>query len=248
MKTFGLIGRHLTHSFSPTYFQEKFEKEGIKNCQYLLFPLADISEVQALLQKEKNLNGLNITIPYKTAIIPFLDELSPAAQQVGAVNTIEFKDGKRIGHNTDIIGFQRSIERYLTPKLRASKALVLGTGGASKAVLYVLKELGIACELVSRTKNEGFLYQDINKAILEEYLILINTTPLGMYPDIESCALIPYEMITSEHLLFDLVYNPLQTVFMKHGRDKGAVVINGLEMLEQQAEKAWEIWNADVAV
>jgi len=243
MRTFGLIGKHLTHSFSPAYFAGKFEKEGITDCCYQLFPLSNI-EAFELLIKEEQLAGLNVTIPYKTAIMPFLDALSPQATAIGAVNTINFEDGKLIGHNTDVYGFQTSLEKQLTAQQRKAKALVLGTGGASKAVVYALESLGMAYTMVSRSPKKGMLdYEAIKATILEEHLVIINTTPLGMTPEIESYPQLPYEAMNDQHLLYDLVYNPAETQFMKKGKAQGAATVNGLEMLHLQAEKAWAIWN-----
>lgn len=243
MKTFGLIGRHLQHSFSPAYFANKFEQEAISDCVYKLFPLAQIKDFKGLLQKNLNLAGLNVTIPYKQAIIPFLDALSPQAAQIGAVNTIQFMEGKLIGHNTDVYGFQTSLEQKLRPTPFDSKALILGTGGASKAVAYALENMGIAYQYVSRKKTlHALCYELISPELLQEYLIIINTTPLGMSPNIETCPLLPYTEIGSKHILFDLVYNPRQTLFLKKGLEQGAQTINGLEMLHLQAEKAWNIW------
>lgn len=242
MKIYGLIGKSLEHSFSPKFFAEKFKKEGIKDSVYRSFPLQQIEDFNQLLHTENNLAGLNVTIPYKTQIIPFLDELSPQAAAIGAVNVIQFKNNQLIGHNTDVYGFQMSLERHLNLEQRQSKALVLGTGGASKAVVYALESLKIPCKLVSRNSNSNCTYQDLNTDLLKEYLILINTTPLGMFPNIETCPPIPYETIGDKHLLFDLVYNPLETVFLTEGKKRGATIVNGLEMLHLQAEKAWAIW------
>ncbi|BDS14118.1 shikimate dehydrogenase family protein [Aureispira anguillae] len=243
MKTFGLIGRQLQHSFSPSYFEQKFQQEGIKDCIYKLFPLAQIEDFKTLLAHEPNLKGLNVTIPYKQAILPFLDGLSSQAQKVGAVNTIQIQQGKLIGHNTDVYGFQASLEQQLSPLQRQSKALVLGTGGASKAVIYALKELNIPYQLVSRTAKENVLtYDDLTTSVIHSHLIIINTTPLGMSPNIHRFPPLPYEAIKKQHLLFDLIYNPKQTLFMQKGTKKGATVINGLQMLHLQADRAWEIW------
>lgn len=244
MKTFGLIGRHLQHSFSPAYFAEKFAKEGIENCAYELFPLEEIGELEALLKEKNHWGGLNVTIPYKTDVIPFLDELSPQAKAIGAVNTIQFLEGKRIGHNTDVYGFQVALEEQLTTAQRNSRALVLGTGGASKAVVYALKNLNIPYQYVSRTATKDYwTYSDLTAERLREHLILINTTPLGMSPNSNTCPDLDYEALSDAHLLFDLVYNPEETLFMQRGRAVGAAAINGLKMLHLQAEKAWAIWN-----
>jgi shikimate dehydrogenase len=243
MKRFGLIGRHLQHSFSPAYFANKFKQEGILGCAYDLFPLAQIEDFKSLLQKNLNLAGLNVTIPYKQAIIPFLDDLSPQALQIGAVNTIQFVEGQLIGHNTDVYGFQTSLEKALSSTQFNSKALVLGTGGASKAVVYALQEMNIPYQYVSRVSTADALsYEILSPKLVQNHLIIINTTPLGMSPNIESCPFLPYAAIGQAHILFDLVYNPKQTLFMKRGAEQGAKTINGLEMLHLQAEKAWNIW------
>lgn len=243
MKTFGLIGKHIQHSFSPSYFEQKFQKEKIDNCVYKLFPLAKITELHPLLQTEKTLVGLNVTIPYKQAIISLLDELSPQANAIGAVNTIKIQQGRLIGHNTDVYGFKTSLEQALTNEQRATKALVLGTGGASKAVVHALSELEIPYQYVSRSNGKNLLtYEDITSDLLANHLLVINTTPLGMSPNIEGYPSLPYHAIGKQHLLFDLIYNPLQTVFIKKGQQYGATTINGLEMLHLQAEKAWNIW------
>lgn len=243
MKRFGLIGQHLQHSFSPAYFANKFKQEEILDCTYELFPLAEIEDFKTLLQKEHNLSGLNVTIPYKQTIIPFLDRLSPQALQIGAVNTIQFVEGKLIGHNTDVYGFKTSLEKSLSTTQFHSKALVLGTGGASKAVAYALQEMNISYQYVSRKATEGILsYEMLSPEFIQEHLIIINTTPLGMSPNLNTCPLLPYTAIGQGHILFDLVYNPKQTLFMKKGAEQGAKTINGLEMLHLQAEKAWSIW------
>lgn len=243
MRTFGLIGRHLQHSFSPTYFANKFKQEGICDCMYQLFPLDQIEAFPSLIQQGTNWAGLNVTIPYKQSIIPFLDQLSPQAAKIGAVNTIQFVEGQLIGHNTDVYGFQTSLNKRLTTQQRNSKALILGTGGASKAVAYALQQMNISYEYVSRSNPKNtFRYEMISPSLLKEYLIIINTTPLGMSPNIETCPLLPYNALGQKHILFDLVYNPEQTLFLKKGSLQGANTLNGLEMLHLQAEKAWSIW------
>ena len=241
MTNYGLIGYPLEHSFSERYFREKFEKEGIKNCRYTAFPLQSIEEIEGLIE-EKKLSGFNVTIPYKQKIIPFLDSLSPEAEAVGAVNTVHIQNGQRIGYNTDIYGFQTSIKPFLTPT--HEHALILGTGGASSAVAYVLKQLGISVSFVSRTqRGEGyFSYDALTPEMIRHFKLLVNTTPLGTYPQVDSCPDIPYSGITSEHLLYDLVYNPEETRFMKNGIQQGATAVNGLNMLKLQAERAWGIW------
>ena len=245
MKTYGLIGFRLSHSFSKKYFTEKFQREGITDCAYENFQLDNIQEFSALLHTDPNLKGFNVTIPYKQEIIPFLSGLDPAAKEIGAVNVIKIlENGKLIGFNSDYYGFKNSLESFI-PKEVLHKALVLGTGGAAKAVVTALKHMGIPYMYVSRNKNPYNLsYEELNEEKMNEYTIIINTSPLGMYPDVDSFPAIPYEFLSSKHYLYDLVYNPEETVFMKKGIEQGAHVINGLPMLIGQAEKAWEIWNS----
>lgn len=241
-KIFGLIGYPLSHSFSKGYFIEKFKREGIADCAYELFPLSDISLFPALLQEQPNLVGLNVTIPHKEAVIPYLNELDEEAREIGAVNTITIRSGKTKGYNTDVYGFEASFRKHLQP--HHQRALVLGTGGASKAVLHVLRKWGIPYLLVSRTGGEGKIsYNDLTPELLESHTIIINTSPLGMYPKVEACPELPYEALTPQHYLYDLIYNPAETIFLRKGKEAGAITENGLEMLHLQAEKAWEIWN-----
>lgn len=237
MRTFGLIGKNLSHSFSSGYFNEKFYKEGITNTEYLNFELNDISEFPEIIKTHK-LSGLNITIPYKESIIPYLDELSKDAKGIGAVNTIQFINGKTIGHNTDVIGFKQSIIPILEER---TTALILGNGGAAKAVKYALKQLKIAYKTVSR--KGSFNYSDISTQDIEFNRIIINTTPLGMADNIADFPKIPYEALTEKHLLFDLIYNPSETLFLRYGKAKKSSIKNGLEMLQIQAEVSWNIWN-----
>lgn len=242
-RVFGLIGYPLSHSFSKKYFTEKFQKEAIKGTQYQNFEIENISLFKNLTQA-KNLCGLNVTIPYKQEVIPYLDELHTTAQKIGAVNVIKLKEGKLIGYNSDYYGFINSLKKLINYPLKNKKALILGTGGASKAVKIALEDEDVSVQYVSRKKSKNTLsYSDLNKEIIENADIIINCSPLGMYPNIDSCPDIPYEYISGKHLLYDLVYNPEETLFMKKGKEKGAVVSNGLEMLILQAEKAWEIWN-----
>ena len=241
---YGLIGKKLGHSFSADFFNNKFAREGI-NDHYYLFPLEEISEFPHLLLENPDLEGLNVTIPYKQQLIPYLNSLSEEAEKIGAVNVIKFqrdgKDLKLIGYNSDCIGFKISLLPLLHDKIK--KALVLGTGGASKAVSYVLKNLGLEVNFVSRKPGENLLtYEDLDQDIMKENLLIVNTTPLGMFPEIESYPPIPYHFLTPLHVCYDLVYNPLETLFMKKASEQGAVVKNGLEMLEQQALAAWDIW------
>ena len=245
MKKYGLLGYPLGHSFSKNYFNQKFEAEKI-DAEYLNFEIPDIKEIKSVIKENPELNGLNVTIPYKQQVIPYLDDLDDDARQIGAVNVIKFSKGlfgkvKLKGYNSDIIGFKQSIEPLLKDHHR--KALILGTGGASKAVFHGLKQLGIAATFVSRQCKEYCItYEEITEKIMEQYHVIVNTTPLGMYPNVNACPNIPYEMLTSDHLLYDLLYNPDETLFMQKGKERGAVVKNGLEMLLLQAFAAWEIW------
>lgn len=245
MKTYGLIGFRLSHSFSKKYFTEKFLREGIQDCVYENFQLDTVKEFSALLHTDANLKGFNVTIPYKEEIIPFLTDLDPAAKEIGAVNVIKVNDdGKLIGYNSDYYGFKNSLEGFISKDV-FHKALVLGTGGAAKAVVTALRHMGIPYMYVSRHKNPYNLsYEELNEHTMNEYTIIVNTSPLGMYPDVDSFPAIPYEFLSSKHYLYDLVYNPKETVFMKKGIEHGAHVMNGLPMLIGQAEKAWEIWNS----
>ena len=248
MQVFGLIGYPLSHSFSKKYFSEKFEREGIKNARYELFELPDISGFPELLRQQQDIAGLNVTIPYKQQVMPYLDGLDASAEKVGAVNVIR-KEGSRLtGYNSDYFGFRSSLENWRPDEGKGLQALVLGTGGASKAVTVALSDMGIPFQLISRQANNNSLsYEQLNGRpdILKSHSLIINTTPLGMSPKTEAAPDIDYSQIDSNHFLYDLVYNPAETLFMKLGKEKGARVKNGLEMLEQQAEKAWEIWNQD---
>ncbi|NUO00692.1 MAG: shikimate dehydrogenase [Saprospiraceae bacterium] len=240
---YGLIGYPLTHSFSKRYFSEKFEKEGLLHCRYELFPMETIELLPELLKNHPTLRGLNVTIPYKQAVLPFLDEFGEGIAALGAVNVIDIaEDGKLTGHNTDIAGFEYSLKNLLGAE-DPGGALVLGTGGASKAVQFVLSKMKIPFHLVSRDPEIGFHYDQLTPEIVAEHRLIVNTTPLGMSPHTETCPKIPFEPISQRHLLFDLVYNPEETLFLKKGRLQGAQTQNGLEMLYTQAEKAWAIWN-----
>lgn len=243
MQQYGLIGKSIQHSFSPSYFAKKFERERITNAQYDLFPLAQIEDFPALIQAANNWGGLNVTIPYKEQIIPYLDELSAGAQAIGAVNTIAFEQGKLIGHNTDVIGFQESLLTLLPKDYTKLQALILGTGGAAKAVAYVLGQLNISYLYVSRKEApQQLLYPQITKEILQAYQLIINTTPVGQYPAVSEVPHLPYTKLGATHFLMDLIYNPVETLFLERGRVRGAQVLNGLPMLEAQAEAAWRIW------
>lgn len=242
---YGLIGKKIGHSFSAEFFNKKFEKEGIDE-HYSLFPLETINDFTLLLEKNPDLKGLNVTIPYKEQIIPFLDSLSDEAIEIGAVNVIKFiKDNDSTylkGYNSDSIGFKKSILPLLRKDI--DKALILGTGGASKAVDYVLRNLGIETTLVSRNPKKNQLsYNQLDESVISENKLIVNTTPLGMYPDVESYPPIPYDLLTSDHICYDVVYNPEETEFIKRAKERGAIVKNGIEMLHQQALSAWDIWN-----
>lgn len=244
MRQFGIIGKKLDHSFSPRYFNSKFQKEGIEDAIYRLFPLEDIAFFPKLLMTESNLSGLSVTIPYKESVIPFLDELAESAAAVEAVNCIEFLPNARLrGHNTDVIGFGDSLMPLLEGRT-IEKALVLGSGGAAKAVCFVLKNLGINPIIVSRNATSNQInYKDLDKNIISEHKLIVNCSPLGTFPQIDSFPDIPYPFLDESHILYDLVYNPEETCFMKKGKEQGALVTNGLEMLHQQAEAAWKIWS-----
>ncbi len=250
MQLFGLIGYPLSHSFSKKYFTEKFEHEGLKDCMYENFPMENITGLPALIKSQKELRGLNVTIPHKQSVIPYLTDMSDEAKAIGAVNAIKIIHRSSpvahellTGYNTDAFGFENSLKPLL--QSHHKKALVLGTGGASKAVAYVMNKLGIEFLFVSRKKSGDKIisYDQLNDEIIGNNLLIINTTPLGTYPDISSFPPVPYEHISKKHLLYDLVYNPEETLFLQKGKEKGAAVQNGLTMLKLQAEKAWEIWN-----
>ena len=245
MKKFGLIGYPLKHSFSRQFFNEKFEAEGI-DAKYINFEIPNIKEFKNIVADNPDLCGLNVTIPYKEQVIPYLDGLANA-KEIEAVNVIKFdrsKGGLRlIGYNSDVMGFQDSIEPML--KEHHTKALILGTGGASKATFHGLQHLGIASKFVSRTKEKDYLtYSELTPEIMDEYTIIVNTTPVGMYPNDSELPAIPYDRLTDRHLLYDLLYNPNVTRFMLNGKQQGATVKNGLEMLLLQAFHSWEIWNS----
>lgn len=243
MRLFGIIGYPLGHSFSRTYFTDKFEKEHIRECTYENFPLSSITELPALLESRPQLCGFNVTIPYKEKVLPYLDELTEDVRKIGACNCVRIEKGKKIGYNTDVIGFERSLLNHFPDLPR--KALILGTGGAAKAVEFVLRKRSIDYHFVSRTPKEGqWGYEALTKAVMEDFLLVINTTPLGMQPHIEQCPPLPYDHITAKHCLFDLIYNPAKTLFLEKGEANGARIANGLEMLIIQAEENWKIWNS----
>lgn len=248
IKLYGLIGNPLTHSFSKEYFDRKFHLENNSNCQYQLFPLKSIAGFQKLITDHQNLLGLNVTIPLKKEVLNYLNHLSPEANEAGAVNCIKIDRSSGnpylTGYNTDIYGFEQSIKPLLKTKHR--KALILGTGGSSAAVAYVLRYLGIHFYYVSRKphKSDQIKYDSLTREIIREHLLIINATPVGMFPNTSQFPDIPFEWITPDHLLFDLVYNPAETLFLKKGKVKGAITKNGQQMLHFQAEKSWEIWQS----
>lgn len=244
IKRFGLIGHPLSHSFSPGYFSDKFEREGIKDCRYDAFPIPKITDLHSLLEQYPSLQGLNVTIPYKTTVIPLLNELSEEAAAIGAVNVIKVQGARLIGFNSDVYGFEQSLVNFLpSPIPPQMKALVLGTGGASKAVVFVLKKLGIPFQLVSRHETSNAIsYAQVSPTILASHQLIVNTTPLGMAPKLDTCPALPYDLVTAGHFCYDLVYNPEKTKFLTLAEAAGAHVQNGLSMLHLQAEKAWEIW------
>jgi shikimate dehydrogenase len=249
MRTFGLIGRSLSHSFSQAYFTQKFHQLELEDCHYELFELAAASELPALLAQHPHLVGLNVTIPYKEQVWPYLTDVAPSAARVGAVNVIDRRpDGRLIGHNTDYVGFRESMRTFYPVPAHGARALVLGTGGAAKAVGVALQDLHIAYQQVSRTAQEAALiYAELTPEILAAHPLIINTTPLGTYPNVAACAPLPYAALTPQHYLYDLVYNPPETRFLQYGREAGASTKNGLDMLERQAEAAWAIWNGEAA-
>ncbi len=244
-KVFGLLGKNISYSFSKGYFKEKFEKEGLENHEYVNFDIPNFEDFSKLIHDHKNeLCGMNVTIPYKENVFNYLNNLDAVAQEIGAVNTIKItKEGNLKGYNTDAYGFKNALEPLL--KKHHKKALILGTGGASKAIAYALKELGIDYKFVSRNpKNKKQTsYKDLSEKVLNTYLVIINCTPIGTFPAINESPDIPYQYISEKHLLFDLIYNPTETAFLKQGKKNGAIIKNGLEMLALQAEKSWEIWH-----
>lgn len=240
---FGLVGRDISYSFSRNYFAKKFKQDELPHT-YVNFDLQSIDELDDIIKNTPNLKGLNVTIPYKEEVIPLLDDLNKRAKKIGAVNTIRItRHQKLIGYNTDYYGFKKSLEPHL--KKHHKRALILGTGGASKAIAYALKKLKIQYDYVSRSQKEGvkFLYSDLTEEIISAYTIIINCTPIGTFPNVNVCPNIPYEAVTESHILYDLIYNPEETKFLNYGNLKGATTINGSEMLKLQAEKSWQIWS-----
>lgn len=244
MRNFGLIGKDISYSFSGNYFANKFKDQNITDANYQNFDIQTIEDFDKKVLKTKALAGLNVTIPYKESIIPFLDKLDKKAKKIGAINTIKFtKKGNLKGYNTDIYGFKKAIKPHL--KKHHKKALILGTGGASKAIAFVLKALKIDFHFVSRqaSKKASYTYDTLSEQIISDHQIIINCSPVGTFPDITDAPKIPYNGIKDTHILFDLIYNPSETVFLKNGKQKGAKTINGYDMLVFQAEKSWKIWN-----
>lgn len=247
MKTYGLIGYPLTHSFSKKYFTEKFENEGIVDCKYELFSIENAESLLQILDEDTSICGINVTIPHKVNVLSLLDEIDPAAAEIGAVNTINIKKINGVnylkGYNTDAYGFEESLKPHLNTSHK--KALIFGDGGAAKAIKYVLKKLGIQFQSVVRKVQEGkILYTDVTPKILLDHTLLINTTPLGTFPNVDAQPEIDYSILSNAHLAYDLVYNPLETSFLRKASHQGATTINGLQMLHLQAEKAWSIWNS----
>jgi shikimate dehydrogenase len=259
MKKYGIIGYPLVHSFSLSYFTEKFKKENLDDCEYQAFPLQNISDLPEVIKNNPELCGLNVTHPHKIGVIYYLDKLDEAAREIDAVNCIKIVNNRPVesffsgelssmkvrleGYNTDAYGFEHSLKPLL--KKHHQKALILGDGGASRAVAYVLRKLGIEYLIVSRrARNKQVAYKDLSQDLMAEHLLIINTTPLGTFPETEGCADIPYQFFSDKHLAYDLVYNPAETEFLKRAKANGASIKNGLEMLHIQAEKAWEIWNS----
>ena len=244
-KVFGLIGQTVSHSFSKQYFDEKFFREGLRDHHYELFPLNNIKEIEKLITDTKGLTGLNVTLPYKEQVMKYLDEVDAEAKKIGAVNVIKIKDGKRKGYNTDSDAFFETIEKWL-PKGQKFKALILGSGGSSKAVQEALAKLNIEFKIVSREKEKGnFTYEDLQKKpkLVTDSKLIINTTPLGMHPSTDTMPPIDHDSIGAEHFVYDLIYNPARTHFLQKAEMRGATIKNGLEMLHVQAEKSWSIWN-----
>lgn len=245
MRTFGLIGFPLSHSFSQKFFTEKFERENITNCQYLFFPIKHVNQIMEIMESYPSLRGLNVTIPHKLNVIPYLDEVDEAVDAIGAVNCITVTPGQKPflkGYNTDVYGFSESLKPLLKPQHK--KALIFGNGGAAQAVKYALAQLGITYLTVTRNPmRETIPYSAVTNKILEKYNLLINATPLGMTPNLNSYPPIPFKALTEKHLVYDLVYNPQETIFLTKAKFYGAIIKNGLEMLYLQAEHSWEIWN-----
>jgi shikimate dehydrogenase len=242
MRLYGLIGYPLTHSFSKDYFAEKFKREAVEDCRYENFQLRDITELPGIIKDNPCLEGLNVTIPYKESVVSFLDEKNELVRQTGACNCIKIVNGKLAGFNTDVIGFEKSLLTKLQPHHK--NALILGTGGAAKAVEFVLKKNHVHYTYVSRKHSQNSItYEQLTPAVLEKNKLIINTTPVGMYPKVNEILPLPFEAITPKHFLFDLTYNPPKTLFLKKGEERGAATQNGYDMLVSQAEESWKIWD-----
>ncbi len=245
MRTYGLIGYPLTHSFSEKYFTNKFLQLGINDAAYFTFSISSIDQLNLIIKAHKNLCGFNITIPYKKQVLDFLNDADVTVKAINACNCVRIEDGKLVGYNTDVIGFEQSVMPFLKPY--HNKALILGTGGAAAAVEFVLKKLHISYQLVARNSTGGHLsYIDLNESIMSNHTLIINTTPVGQFPAIDQSPAIPYQLITSKHHLFDLIYNPVESSFLQKGKDMGASTQNGYEMLVLQAEESWRIWNDEI--
>ena len=243
MHRFGLLGYPLSHSFSQKYFTEKFAQLGLVDHVYENYSFADISDMKKVIDTNKDLCGFNITIPHKKAVLSFLDDMTDVVKQIGACNCVSIKNGKLTGYNTDVVGFEQSLLPFLKP--HHTKALILGTGGASAAVEFVLKNRGMDVKYVSRDKKTTTIgYDELEEAMMLTYHLIVNCTPLGMYPNVEACPDIPYELLTSQHHLYDLIYNPAESKFLEKGKLQGASTQNGQEMLILQAEESWRIWNS----
>jgi shikimate dehydrogenase len=245
MTNFGLIGKTLRHSFSKSYFENKFRTSGIRDHLYNNIEIADITDFKKVISGIPGLRGLNVTLPYKESVIGYLDGLSGEAKEIGAVNCISIKDGRLTGHNTDAYGFSQSIKPFLD--VNHQRALILGTGGSAKAVAFALKKTGVEVFFVTsspvKKTPSTFFYNEINNNVMDAFGLIVNTTPLGMFPDIKRFPVLPYHLFTPLHLAYDLIYNPDETLFLKQARKQGATVVNGLSMLQLQAEKSWEIWS-----
>jgi len=238
-QAFGLLGKNISYSFSKKYFEEKFRKLFLKNHSYDFFDIADIEGLKTIVEHQ-NLAGMNVTIPYKQAVIPFLDELSDEARKIGAVNCISFQNGKMTGHNTDAFGFEKTL--LINKKDYHKKALILGDGGAAKAVRYILEKHNIQHQTVARKLEINF--ENLSEDLVRESLLIIQTTPVGTFPNVDESLPFPFDAITNQHYVIDLVYNPAETAFLRKSAEKGAITLNGFYMLEQQAEKAWQIWKS----
>ena len=240
---YGLVGKNISYSFSQGYFTEKFKAMGLTNYSYRNYDFQSIEDFEVIVKEEEHLSGINVTIPYKEAVIPYLAAMDPEAEKIGAVNTIKFTENGLKGYNTDAYGFKTALQPLI--KNGHNKALILGTGGASKAIAYVLAELNISFKYVSRNPSDGQLsYEQLDNGIMKSHTLIINCTPLGTFPNVGQKPDIPYEHVGPDHLLFDLIYNPEKSAFLEEGENRGAAITNGLKMLQLQAEKAWEIWNS----